>query len=572
MKKILTMLLVAFTFASCETGKGTTQKEITVIGGQTEITLNPDQTEINNGEGIKFTTTGSWHAEVKEVTTAKAENTVGWITLSQTSGDKAGDYTVKVTLKQNDTGQDRSAEISIVCGDTTITITVTQRGIATENEDNIQLADGTKEYTAEAEQTTIKDGKGIKFITTGAWIAKAEEVTDTEGEAKTAEWVTLEPNSGDKAGEYTMSVTLTANDTELERKAVIRIKCGEAEETVTISQNGIEGPAQDVGIVKDITYSCAYWSEDPYKDGKQTHEFKYDDKDRITEYVIKIYDENEEDLSTLTTRLTYTASGNIQIKEDLDGTVLANYTMEMSGKYAKTINMFKNDQTKATKYDFAYTDNRLTRISWLSYDSKYSNVYAYQNGVLASIIYEGTYRDVTGLDSYFGTVRNNTLNIDPNALFMYLDLGYTGYSSINDDQYTGIYGYEFTGRLERLAMMRLIGKGSDYYIDKIENYDAVEEIDYIFTEPNIVIPQSEIYYDYQYDNVLEYKFTDGYVSSITTKVTVKKMQKDFEIVVGNELRNPDEPRDGYFYEIQNRKDTELSQGTNVYTYAFTYVR
>jgi len=92
-----------------------------------------------NDEGIKFTTQGPWKAEVEEVisraeaTTAK---TVEWLTLSQYSGDQAGDYTITLTLKQNFTGKTRKAVIRIICGDTEIIITVEQKA---EKEDGVKL-------------------------------------------------------------------------------------------------------------------------------------------------------------------------------------------------------------------------------------------------------------------------------------------------------------------------------------------------------------------------------------------------------------------------------------------------
>ena len=54
--------------------------------------------------------------------------------------------------------------------------------------------------------------------------------------------------------------------------------------------------------------------------------------------------------------------------------------------------------------------------------------------------------------------------------------------------------------------------------------------------------------------------------------TVIKKLKEYDIVVSDELINPYEPQLGYYYEIKNRTDTELSRGNNIYTYEFSYVQ
>ena len=107
-------------------------------GTQTEQVVYANDKSGKN-EGIKFTAQGPWKAEVKEVSTkadAAAAPTVDWLALSQYSGDKAGDYTITLTLKQNFTGKTRKAEIRIICGDTVITITIEQKA---EKEDGKKL-------------------------------------------------------------------------------------------------------------------------------------------------------------------------------------------------------------------------------------------------------------------------------------------------------------------------------------------------------------------------------------------------------------------------------------------------
>ena len=130
--KIIKFLSVAILFAmsagfaACNDDEG--NKEVVLKNGaQTTQTIYADETKGKN-EGIEFTTTGPWTAEVAEVATRATDNGIEWLKLNQYSGDKAGDYTLTLTLKQNFTGADRKATIKIMCNSTVTTISVEQKG------------------------------------------------------------------------------------------------------------------------------------------------------------------------------------------------------------------------------------------------------------------------------------------------------------------------------------------------------------------------------------------------------------------------------------------------------------
>lgn len=129
MKKLFLLLFtVCCALTACSDGEGNGPKEIVLGEGmQTSQTVYADETA-GKGDGIKFTTTGPWTAEVIEVVTRAAGSTVDWLKLNQYSGDKAGDYILTLTLKENLTGSDRKAVIKIICGSTVITVTVEQKG------------------------------------------------------------------------------------------------------------------------------------------------------------------------------------------------------------------------------------------------------------------------------------------------------------------------------------------------------------------------------------------------------------------------------------------------------------
>lgn len=94
-------------------------------GTKTDYSIYADETSGTPADGISFTTTGPWRATV---TQTRAEGDASWVTVTPDHGDAAGDYTVTITLDVNTTGEDRAATVTIVCGATSITITVEQKG------------------------------------------------------------------------------------------------------------------------------------------------------------------------------------------------------------------------------------------------------------------------------------------------------------------------------------------------------------------------------------------------------------------------------------------------------------
>ncbi len=117
MKKILFMLLAIATIAGCDKGgddspiSGYDRKQLAQI-------LYADQTEGN----FTFTASESWTTQVRDVT----RSTDAWIRLDPAQGGP-GTVTLKITLSPNLTGADRKAEITIACGEATITVTVEQK-------------------------------------------------------------------------------------------------------------------------------------------------------------------------------------------------------------------------------------------------------------------------------------------------------------------------------------------------------------------------------------------------------------------------------------------------------------
>lgn len=105
-------------------------KAITVADSrQLAQTVFADETE--GADGVSITTTGAWTSSIGETAlraVALRAAAPTWISISPDRGDKAGNYTIQITLVPNLSGVDRTAVITISCEGTEITVTVSQKG------------------------------------------------------------------------------------------------------------------------------------------------------------------------------------------------------------------------------------------------------------------------------------------------------------------------------------------------------------------------------------------------------------------------------------------------------------
>jgi hypothetical protein len=82
-----------------------------------------------------------------------------------------------------------------------------------------------------ADQTS---GVDVTFVTGGAWSSSISEIVPNEGGA--ASWLSVTPDHGDAAGEYTVSVVLEPNTTGVLRSAAVDLMCNGTVEHFTVSQ------------------------------------------------------------------------------------------------------------------------------------------------------------------------------------------------------------------------------------------------------------------------------------------------------------------------------------------------
>ena len=437
-------------------------------GTQTEQVVYANDKSGKN-EGIKFTAQGPWKAEVKEVSTkadAEAAPTVDWLALSQYSGDKAGDYTITLTLKQNFTGKTRKAEIRIICGDTVITITIEQKA---EKEDGKKLR--------RVKSVTWKDAYGAGY----------KEVYPYENEFESV---------------YTYSYD------EQGRVARVDIVQNDA-----VSGAKVESSTYrfDYHIVGEITVD--YNSKSYYGHGSESDEKYF---------------------------LTLNEQGNVvRIKESDDydeGDTQIGYTAD--GRLAKLGE--ENDKGGYSWYDkFYYTDGLLTKVEFYE---RYGGDSVEIQEIDANVFYPNRYP-------------SNSTNIDFNAFIFDLD------EDIN----------------EILYQIGLLGKGSDCLIeigDYSEDGDWSEPIPN-YSEPNKVYTHKEKYIKWPGEEIalpMKYEFDgDTFVTKFWYEEPYELWEHYYEVHVGNELMYPGDPDRGYKYEIKNeRKPVKLRSEKNTYTYTVVY--
>ncbi len=125
---VVSLLAMGLAAAACSDSNDEGPKSVELTGGtSTQQTVWADETQ--KPENITFKAAAPWTATVTDTTPVQTKAETGrvdWLTLSAYSGG-AGNVSLTMTLTPNYMGADRKAEIRIVCGGTTLIITVEQK-------------------------------------------------------------------------------------------------------------------------------------------------------------------------------------------------------------------------------------------------------------------------------------------------------------------------------------------------------------------------------------------------------------------------------------------------------------
>ena len=179
-KTLFSLLLASvLCFTACDGGNDPENKDI-IVENQEQLTQNVSADAEQSA--VSFTTTGAWTSTITEsangTSQQKAVASPSWISITPDSGKEAGDYTITLNLSENTTGADRTATITIICGETAVTITVTQKGTTEEgkpddlvitgrvkkiNGDNIVYDDYNSVTQIGSQKYGVKEGSYIEF-------------------------------------------------------------------------------------------------------------------------------------------------------------------------------------------------------------------------------------------------------------------------------------------------------------------------------------------------------------------------------------------------------------------------
>lgn len=125
-KLLLFLLSVVILLSGCDKDDVDDTQSI-IVPNREQLTQTVYADDHTGKSSVTFTSNSSWTSKITETVKGKSTpTTVDWVSITPSSGDKAGEYTVQISLATNLTGERRSANIDISCNGKIETITVTQ--------------------------------------------------------------------------------------------------------------------------------------------------------------------------------------------------------------------------------------------------------------------------------------------------------------------------------------------------------------------------------------------------------------------------------------------------------------
>lgn len=576
------MLSTVMILAGCSKNEGG-EGEPFIPPAQEQLTQNAYADNESTGSGFSFTTDAPWTATVNEVqaqapasvqaksvTRAAGNNgnNVVWLKLyngdSEAYSGGAGTITLRIEIDQNYTGERREATITIRSGNNTFTVTVVQEGTKQDGSENEPPVKVTK-ITLDKTELSLEAGAKTTLTAT---------VEPADATIKSVSWSSSNPAVAE-VHPVTGEITAIADGTAVVTATSSSNKDVSASCTVTVGGDEPVAPdPSNYAFVSRIERTVTYWSQLPtseYDEYEATYTFEYDDHDRVSSYTIDIrptYD--PENSSQLVSSIDYSAPDRLRIEDRWSDVGTQTYDVLLNDKgyirQGKSHPYSYDDKIdEFFTYEIEYNDE--DRISRVAYSNTW-NTYTYKDGVLSGGSYsDGAQPDeISGFEQYFNQMPNDKLNLDINMLFlpgMLLEEASEG---------------EVPGRLGRLALLRLAGRGMDRYTTIFSGWSDDKEDAMVaisnYPEPNKTIHKSYEYFTYDAEEIqdpMEYILNEnGTVASVTTRATMVKIKHEYDIVIGDEFFDPEFPDMGYKGEICNRKNTKLDRGTNTITYTFTY--
>ena len=191
---------------------------VTQYGFETVLDIPDSQTywDISNEEtvlSVSFFTNKDWSVEIDESSSS-------WISVSPMEG-VAGEYTLEIFVSENSTYEPRDGTVTIVSGDERRDINIVQNRLET----ILDIPDSQSSWDISNAETALK----VNLITNVDW--------SVEIDAASASWISVDPSKG-TAGEYTLDIYVSANDTGEMRYGMLTIVSGNERRDIYINQNG----------------------------------------------------------------------------------------------------------------------------------------------------------------------------------------------------------------------------------------------------------------------------------------------------------------------------------------------
>lgn len=287
----LTTLFIAIFATSCEENENTIKD---YDKDKLSITTYADDTEVKGG--FSFTATEAWTTAIDYGESVRS-GCNDWVTLDPASGN-AGEVTITITLDENLTGEDRNATIRIICGETTLTITIEQRSSENPNDDNTGTGDepSTKQpqFTINSILVKIKDSDGDRNM---LWNFEREG----NNPRATINRMTVNLSDADGSDSQMMEYKIRK---EFDKLYIDAYYDNELYETIEANLNGphIESVTYEETIAMANVDPNTGVTETIYGIEKNTYNFYREDEGSIlyrTEYICEnIFEGNEQNNST----------------------------------------------------------------------------------------------------------------------------------------------------------------------------------------------------------------------------------------------------------------------------------
>lgn len=462
--------------------------------------------------------------------------------------------------------------ISIVCLMLGIVafVACTDSPINGDDASEIVVGPNQKENLSQTVDASATEGSSVTFTTDGAW----SSVINT---TRSSEWVTITPDHGDSAGTYTISITLTPNETSEERYAEIIITCGEHTITITITQGAApetpsDGKEDDskpqLKYVSTIDYRYTD-SVEEYESAHYTLTYKYDEQNRVVR-VEEVYDAQESyEAYEIWHTFDYTIVDNIDVTSSYksggdDSTKDETYEVALQeGIAVEALLQGEYELWDTYKYSFEYDDaGYLVRMVQHSeeYGSEGSNI-TYEDGLITGVIWDEYSEEdddsmVFDIDTYYpNRYPNDRTNVDFNMFLL------NGSPELESDIVSLLVSLRMCGKFGDACVE--IGGGGDEY-DLNMRVEIVDDPNYRehFSVSHIM-PSSDLYPAvYEFDG-------DGCPTKISYDVVYEEYLCEYDLVATSEAI---ETPEGYMYATtqENYTKTKIGEIRCPAVYTITY--